>query len=480
MKTMTRFFSLAALLLAAAGFSACSSDSDTVIDQPEVTPAPKTYSVSIEAAKGDDGSISRALSLDGDNLSSAWAEDEEVTVYNTTKGEALTGTLTAQAAGANTTLAGTLTGNIEAGDELLLKFCSDSYNSQNGTLAYISAHCDYATATVTVDKVTDSAFYVADAANFVNQQAIIKFTLKDKGNSDALINPSDFTISDGTTTVELSNIPASTYETNGGNGVLYVAFPATGTAKTIKLFATVGSKIYIYERADVTFTNADFWTIPVKMTKVADANGYDFVDLGFTVNGKKILWATMNVGATSETDWGDYFAFGATEPWYSVRPTANGTLTLKSDKSAGYVQATAPHYKNGAYTEYTNGGDVLKAEHDAANVKMGGDWRMPTYGEFYALCNNCSIEWTTVNGVKGRRFTSKVNTSKSIFLPAAGWCNGTSHDNGGSTGAYWSASVHSSYNDCARYLSFSSDINGPSYTYRYRGCTVRGVIAISY
>ena len=482
---MTRFFSLGALLLAAAGFSACSSDSDTVIDQPEVTPAPKTYSVSIEAAKGDDGSISRALSLDGDNLTSAWAQGEEVTVYNNTQKAALEGKLTAQAAGANTTLAGTLTGNIAAGDELLLKFCSDSYNSQNGTLAYISANCDYATATVTVDKVTDSAFFVADAANFVNHQAIIKFTLKDKGNSDALINPSAFTISDGTSTVELSDIPASTYTTNG-NGVLFVAFPAAGEPKTITLTATVDSKTYTYEKADITFKNAEFWTIPVKMTKQAS---YEAVDLGIEVNGKKILWAKMNVGATSESDFGDYFAFGATEPWYSSITPKNSsepTFTWKEGKTAGYVLANAPYYDidNNAYTEYTTGGDVLKPSDDAAHKNMGGDWYMPTSEEVKALKDNCTWEWTTVNGVAGLRFTSKVAgyTDQSIFLPGAGNIKDTELGNFPG-GYYWAATVTTWNISTSWGILVTNNVNNVNnmvivggIASRFIGCSVRGIM----
>ena len=487
MKTMTRFFSLGALLLAAAGFSACSSDSDTVIDQPEVTPAPKTYSVSIEAAKGDDGSISRALSLDGDNnLTSAWAEGEEVTVYNITQSAELGGKLKAQAAGANTTLAGTLTGNIAAGDELLLKFCSDSYNSQNGTLEYISQNCDYATATVTVDKVTGSAFVVNSTAEFKNQQAIIKFTLKDKGNSDALINPSAFTITDGTSTVELSDIPASTYTTNG-DGVLFVAFPAAGEPKTITLFATVGDKTYTYKKADVTFNNAEFWTIPVKMSVyIPDANGHESVDLGFTVNGKKILWATKNVGADSESDFGDYFAFGATEPWYSSITPKNSsepTFTWKTNKSGGYKLANAPLYSNGSYSNYTTGNAVLKAEHDAANKNMGGDWRMPTHEEWVALTDNCTWDWqeegnSTFGGVAGYKVTSKADSSKFIFLPAAGYCSGTKLYRGGSNGLYWSAMVSSVTNNSWAWnmLFDTSGLYQDNYRYRYIGLTVRGVL----
>ena len=38
---------------------------------------------------------------------------------------------------------------------------------------------------------------------------------------------------------------------------------------------------------------------------------YEYVDLGLP-SGLK--WATMNVGATSETDYGDYFQWGLTTP----------------------------------------------------------------------------------------------------------------------------------------------------------------------
>ena len=441
-----------------------------MIDQPEVTPAPKTYSVSIDAAKGDDGSINRALSLDGDNLTSAWAQGEEVTVYNTTQNKALTGTLTAQAAGANTTLAGTLTGNIEAGDELLLKFCSDSYNNQNGTLAYISANCDYATATVTVDNVTESAFFVANAANFVNHQAIIKFTLKDKGNSDALINPSAFTISDGTSTVTLSNIPASTYTTNG-NGVLFVAFPAAGTAKTITLTATVGSNTYTYEKADITFTNSEFWTISVKMTKVVlfDANGYDYVDMGVTnASGEKVLWATMNVGADSETAYGDFFQWGGT------------TAVTNSDCTwSSYASNTGLSNSSGTILHYTGSdsgyGSQLQPAHDVAHVQWGGDWVMPKQEDFAALKDQCTWTWDTTN--RGYRVTSKTDSSKSIFLPAAGYRYKSDTRYQGSIGYYWSSTLYTSDTQYAYSLNFSSSNVAPAKdSSRYYGRSVRPVI----
>ena len=473
---MTRFFSLAALLLAAAGFSACSSDSDTVIDQPEVTPAPKTYSVSIDAAKGDDGSINRALSLDGDNLTSAWAENEEVTVYNTTKGEALEGKLTAQAAGANTTLAGTLTGNITAGDELLLKFCSDSYNSQNGTLAYISQNCDYATATVTVDNVTESAFYVAGSANFENHQAILRFTLKDKSTSET-INPTAFTISDGDTELSLT-IPASTYTTNG-DGVLYVAFPAAGEAKTITLTATVGETTYTKEVANITFSNANYYPITVNMSVGPNANGHEYVDLGITnANGEKLLWAKMNVGADSETAYGDFFQWGGTT---AVTNSACTWTTYSKNTGFSNSSGTIQHY-TGSDEGY---GSQLQPAHDVARVKWGGDWVMPTSADFDALMEAYPFKgasgskrsaWATVNNVNGLAFYAADGT-RLLFLPAASRRGYSTTNRQGELGYYWTSELFTSNTQHAYYHYFDAEqVAAASRSYRYYGLSVRPVL----
>lgn len=108
-------------------------DGNIQVEQPE---AVFTYSVRIDASKGAD---SKALTLEGNTLNATWAIGEAVTVYNETKGEALTCTLIAQSAGASTMLQGELSGSqgIAVGDELTLKFLSPNYSNQDGTLEYI-------------------------------------------------------------------------------------------------------------------------------------------------------------------------------------------------------------------------------------------------------------------------------------------------------------------------------------------------------
>ena len=302
-KFITDIKTLAALLMAGAAFTACSSSDDNIIDEQPVNPAQKTYTLTVNASKGD-GAQTRALDLTGKTLTASWATTENVYVK---KGETwATGSLQPEADGTTATLKGSLTGiTIEADDNLTLQFPKNgdiTYAGQLGTLADIQANFDWATATVDVESVSPSGNINPKTATttFTNQQAIIKFTLKDKAN-DAAISPSALTVTDGTSTVELTSIPDATYSTNGGAGVLYVAFPAAGSAKTITLTATVGTDTYTYETATAkTFTNGQYYEITVKMTKQAPptlASESITTNKGITTyNGTHFTITCTNVG----------------------------------------------------------------------------------------------------------------------------------------------------------------------------------------
>ena len=121
-----RFLNLMMASLVAMAYTSC-SNSDDVIDTPD--PIVKTYTMTVDAQKGSNGT--RALSLDGSTLNSTWTEGDAVDVY---KGENKIGTLTAQSTGANTSLKGTLSGDLYVNDNLTLKYLSADYNSQDGTL----------------------------------------------------------------------------------------------------------------------------------------------------------------------------------------------------------------------------------------------------------------------------------------------------------------------------------------------------------
>jgi hypothetical protein len=104
---------------------------------------------------------------------------------------------------------------------------------------------------------------------------------------------------------------------------------------------------------------------------------------------------------------------------------------------------------------------------------MGAPCRLPTVSEFQELNANCISEWTTQNGVNGRRFTSRINGS-SLFFPASGYRSGASLSDRGSGGFYWSSSLASASG--ARNMSVYSTGVNPASTYgRFYGLSVRAV-----
>lgn len=177
-------------------------------------------------------------------------------------------------------------------------------------------------------------------------------------------------------------------------------------------------------------------------------NGYEWVDLGLP-SGLK--WATCNIGATTPEGYGDYFAWGETSP------KSNYTWETYNFRISGYSYDNVKVNKYNTYSGYgmVDNKTTLDLSDDAARANWGGKWRMPTKAERDELRNNCTWTWTTQNGVKGYKVTSK-NNGNSIFLPAAGYRNGTSVDDVGSGGYYWSSSLYEGFPRDAYNLYFYS------------------------
>jgi hypothetical protein len=104
---------------------------------------------------------------------------------------------------------------------------------------------------------------------------------------------------------------------------------------------------------------------------------------------------------------------------------------------------------------------------------MGAPCRLPTVGEFQELNSNCDSEWTDEDGVAGRRFTSRIN-GNSIFFPASGGYSGTSLNNRGSGGVYWSSSYYSATGAYGLYFNSSNVYPANNVDRRY-GFTARAV-----
>lgn len=193
--------------------------------------------------------------------------------------------------------------------------------------------------------------------------------------------------------------------------------------------------------------------------------------------GTGIKWATMNVGASSPEDHGDFFAWGETETYYD---SFGNYPAFKADKSGGYIESSYFDLNNDEFLKYHNaneGKTVLEPEDDVATKNWGGSWRIPTADDWNALLSNSTSEWTTLNGKYGRKITSKIN-GNSIFLPAAGHFQGIVWDMNNEWGSYWSSSLSNlgfSGSDTAKFLSFDSGKKSVSGHFRWFGLSVRPV-----
>lgn len=213
-------------------------------------------------------------------------------------------------------------------------------------------------------------------------------------------------------------------------------------------------------------------------------NGYAYVDLGLPSG---TLWATMNVGAQSETDPGLYFAWGETQG-YPAQLVNNGKedvyqIVGKTFSIENY-QFTSSEYFVNKYT-LSDEKTVLDLEDDAAHVNMGGDWHMPSPAQIEELLNtdyvtNEFVENYNSSGVSGVLFTSVADNTKKLFIPFNGDIN--QNINEFNQIQIWSNRVSGEMVADANLLfgdpdSYKSKLRIDQY-YRYFGLGVRGVINV--
>jgi len=213
--------------------------------------------------------------------------------------------------------------------------------------------------------------------------------------------------------------------------------------------------------------------------------GHEFVDLGL-----KVKWATCNVGAEKPEEFGDYFAWGDTTTKYQpgYAQSDDESTVWKNGMWDGYTWGTYrfSNETSNSLFKYCSKSDygfdgitdtltILTPADDVAHYKWGGNWRMPTLADFDELLKNCKCFFITQNGVKGLKIISRKDSSKSIFLPAAGYRRETSLRVAGSYGLYWSSLVDTDESDYAQNLFFSYDTRRTFYHSRDCGLSVRPV-----
>ena len=191
-----------------------------------------------------------------------------------------------------------------------------------------------------------------------------------------------------------------------------------------------------------------------KTSSTQSKHAGEAIDLGLPSGTK---WASCNVGASKPEEYGSYFAWGETV-----------------EKEEYYWEDYA-HYDGDNDSCHNLGSDISGTQYDVAHVKWGGNWRMPTFEQIEELLANCNYKWVTQNGVKGGKFTSKLN-GNSIFLPAAGYHGGSDLYYAGTYGNYWSSTQSPSDSNHAYYLTFYSGNTDWDNDFRGYGRNVRPVV----
>ena len=239
---------------------------------------------------------------------------------------------------------------------------------------------------------------------------------------------------------------------------------------TVTLKAVDGSELQSFTAPEGNTIMAENIVIMPELAVTGTGGGggdeHAYVDLGLPSG---LLWATCNVGANAPEEYGDYFAWGETQPkstykWSNYQYYYDGIWVTKYCNNSDY-----------GYNGFTDNLTTLLPEDDAAAANWGGNWRMPTKEEFQELYNNTTHTWTTQNGVNGRLFTAA--NGNSLFLPAAGFRYDSSLYEAGSHGNYWSSLLLLRTEDpyYAWFFYFDSDGTYVNYDARRIGHSVRAV-----
>ena len=277
--------------------------------------------------------------------------------------------------------------------------------------------------------------------------------------------------------------------TNGLKFAVAAVIPDSGNVRSVWNFWVVqNGKNLVSHKVHTNGTYRLVWDAQADLGTVVYSNMVTRVTVVET-HGKVQLWeggpywSDTNIGAEEPWEYGYYFWWGDTVGYKwenNAWVASDGSLSNFS-----FGSSNTPTYGKSIATLKSEGwitaDEVLAPEHDAAHVHWGGSWRMPTDAEFSALVSNCTTTWTTTNGVYGRLVTGKgAYANRSIFLPAAGYGEGSSLYSTGSCGYCNSSSSTPDPDDLddvsVWYLYFASlDFNRGSSPGHFFGHSVRPV-----
>lgn len=207
--------------------------------------------------------------------------------------------------------------------------------------------------------------------------------------------------------------------------------------------------------------------------------------------GSAGLWASCNLGANAPWEYGGYYQ------WAGLSDVTDTSINVcwencpyhtGSNPYMGwskYIPSGRPSYWSGPGNPDNK--VSLDPSDDIASVILGNQWHTPSDFQFYKLFNACKKEWTTLNGVRGMKFTKwkdgQTEEDRWIFLPATGYRNNTYLYDAGFVGYYWVTSIDGivlSVDPCTAscYVIAQEAVSYPSYSFiapRYIGLSIRPV-----
>ena len=324
----TGWLVMAAVL--AFGTAACSSDDYAITEQPE-NPTEKTYTMTIQASKGDDATMRGLYFADGENskdLRVNWNGKEKIRVV---QNGAVIGTLSAALSSTkSTTLTGTVTG-FQVNQAIGFYLLADEngkmdYTGQKGAMlddngtGNIEENYDFASYELTGPQCMEA--FTTDGSNivpkdgvyipFTSQQAIVRFELQKSNGSD--LYATKFIVTDKNTGKLVQSIDAKsgtkTYgqvaltPNNNTSWVYNVALNLEG-ASDLRLFALDSDgNLYTYEKSGVTFTKGKYYRVKVRMES---RDKYPLKDIT-PVDKQFIGWY---IGASGEDGNKEYYAYNS-------------------------------------------------------------------------------------------------------------------------------------------------------------------------
>ena len=217
-----------------------------------------------------------------------------------------------------------------------------SLTGQDGTLATIGQKYDFMYAPSSFAEENTGTHTHEVVFDFQHAIAVIQFKLtmpvaatwksitltNDAGDkvwmTTATMNVATGAVTSTTTASSISLALSDVTTTAAGQEItLYAAVLPTTTGALTLTATTSDDEEYTASLASKTIAAGKAYRYTVSELKAKPT--YEAVDLGLSVK-----WATMNVGAQSETDYGDYFAWGETTPkstysWSTYKWSVNGS-----------------------------------------------------------------------------------------------------------------------------------------------------------